>query len=66
MIFIIRIKFLRFMIVLRKINHMILFKFLPIIVENNIKNYKKNRNNIFSYWPYFAPESCINFKEILC
>tara|TARA_B100001741_G_scaffold269953_1_gene237305 strand:+ start:751 stop:1551 length:801 start_codon:yes stop_codon:yes gene_type:complete len=36
---------------------------LPIIVENNIKNYKKNRNNIFSYWPYFAPESCINFRR---
>ena len=36
---------------------------LPIIVENNVKNYKKNRNNIFSYWPYFAPESCINFRR---
>jgi len=36
---------------------------LPIIVENNKKNYKKNRNNIFSYWPYFAPESCINFRR---
>ena len=36
---------------------------LPIILENNVKNYKKNRNNIFSYWPYFAPESCINFRR---
>ena len=36
---------------------------LPIIVENNAKNYKKNRNNIFSYWPYLAPESCINFRR---
>ena len=36
---------------------------MPIIVENNAKNYKKNRNNIFSYWPYLAPESCINFRR---
>ena len=36
---------------------------LPIITKNKIKNYKRNKNNIFSYWPYFAPESCINFRR---
>ena len=36
---------------------------LPVILENKKKIYKKNNNNFLSYWPYFAPESCINFKR---
>ena len=36
---------------------------LPVIVENKKKIYKKNSNNFLSYWPYFAPESCISFKR---
>ena len=36
---------------------------LPVIVQNKKKIYKKNSNNFLSYWPYFAPESCISFKR---
>ena len=44
------------------------FKFiqnLPLI--KNKKKFKlgKNKNNPLSYWPYFAPESCISFKRDL-
>jgi len=36
---------------------------LPVILDNKKKNYKKNTNKFLSYWPYFAPESCINFNR---
>ena len=37
---------------------------LPLIITNNKKKiFKKNKNNLISFWPYFAPESCISFRK---
>ena len=36
---------------------------LPKIKDNKNRNSKKKINNILSYWPYFAPESCISFRK---
>ena len=37
---------------------------LPLIITNNKKKiFKKNKNNLISFWPYLAPESCISFRK---
>jgi len=39
---------------------------LPVMIsKKKNKFYKKNKNSIFSSWPYLAPESCISFKRNL-
>jgi len=35
---------------------------LPFIKNNLTMQKKKNKNNPLSFWPYLAPESCINFR----
>ena len=32
-------------------------------IKNNINDKILKKNSKFSYWPYFAPESCISFKR---
>ena len=45
----------------RKINFI---QDLPLLLlKNNKIIYKKNSNNIFSYWPYLSPMSCISFRK---
>ena len=37
---------------------------MPKIILNNKKSFvKKNKNNLLSFWPYFAPASCISFRK---
>jgi len=37
---------------------------LPLIKTKKKKTiYRKNKNNLLSFWPYLAPESCISFKK---
>ena len=37
---------------------------MPLIITNNKKKiFKKNKNNLISFWPYLAPESCISFRK---
>lgn len=36
---------------------------MPSIKLGNKLIKKTNKNNFLSYWPYFAPESCISFKK---
>tara|TARA_B100000700_G_scaffold277870_1_gene325556 strand:+ start:725 stop:1531 length:807 start_codon:yes stop_codon:yes gene_type:complete len=36
---------------------------LPLVVTNKKKIFKKNKNNLISFWPYLAPESCISFRK---
>ena len=36
---------------------------LPIIKSKKNLFCKMNKNNLFSFWPYLAPESCISFKK---
>ncbi len=45
----------------KKIN---LIQDMPVIKLNNQKKIlKKNKNNLLSFWPYLAPESCISFRK---
>jgi glycosyltransferase involved in cell wall biosynthesis len=36
---------------------------LPLLKSANGIKKKKNKNNILSFWPYLAPESCISFRR---
>ncbi len=36
---------------------------LPYIKNNFKTEKKKNKNNLLSFWPYLAPESCISFRK---
>ena len=37
---------------------------LPLIkISKNEFIFKENKNSFFSFWPYFAPESCISFRK---
>lgn len=36
---------------------------LPIIKNDKITLYKKKNNNLFSFWPYLAPESCVSVRK---
>ncbi len=38
---------------------------LPIELSKNYLKKKNNKNNVLSYWPYLAPESCISFRREL-
>jgi len=53
--------------IIEKFNHnkkINLIQDLPLIIANNKKKiFKKNKNNLISFWPYLAPESCISFRK---
>lgn len=47
----------------KKNEHKEFLQNLPLIINNKIILHKKNRNNLLSFWPYLAPESCVSFKK---
>jgi len=57
-----RNKIEEFLKVYNKNNQINFIQDLPLIYSTK-KNEIKNKNNIFSFWPYLSPESCISFRK---